>query len=149
MLVGAVSLATFSPLLLHSKEFTNLDDLDNYRQPLLQHPTWASVRWAVADGVTLGVYEPCAVLLKLLVSATVGLQAPQVGGVDCVLHVLNSMLMAAVAHTAVAEFLFTKADSRNMLVTKSIITFASIACVAVHPIMVEVRFVSFLFCLAK
>jgi hypothetical protein len=137
-IAAAVTGIAFSPLVVspEPREFTNLDDLDNYLQPILQRPSWEGAKWAFTQGVTLGVYEPCAVLLKLAISSVQGLTGPSVLAVNFLLHVSNCMLMAWSLN-------YTGGMGST---TSSAIAFSAIVLVSVHPIMVEVGI--FLFTIA-
>ena len=64
--ITAAASAVFGPCAVSDAGFLSHDDPQNFLQnPHIQAATAANLRWIVADGTVLGVYEPVALLFKL------------------------------------------------------------------------------------
>jgi tetratricopeptide (TPR) repeat protein len=125
-------LVVFSQLLEEGRQFTNLDDLDNYNAHFLRVALPDGIRWCLFDGVTLGVYEPASNVLKLLIAHTVGISAASVLATNFMLHSINSCLVPHFwlrLHRAMDQSVLS--SSRASLISVC----ATLA--SVHPICVE------------
>jgi hypothetical protein len=132
--ICSITAATFSRLITGPFTYLQYDDEKNY-QDVAQLYSFGSesLRWAWEDGVVLGVWEPVALLFKMVWHAGTGGGGPAICfGVNLALHTTNG----------VAVYLLL-ANSRPWKSPKAqeqwkVCVMLSTLCFTVHPLRCEV-----------
>ena len=134
--IVAASLASFSSLLTDDASFLNYDDEDNYvNNAFVQQCSVANVRWMLSDGVVLGVWEPAALLFKMVHACTIGLSAQAIRRTSFVLHTVN-MLLACKVVTALLDAGRPAATPDHRQRRAACIVIA-VALMGMHPLRAE------------
>jgi hypothetical protein len=121
-----------------NQEFISWDDPQNYGpgNRFLAELSWARINDILSDGVVLAVYEPVALIFKLLAKELIGLSAKKVVITSSVLHALNTVAVWWVASTLVIA-----ASGPGLLARKVAQVWGcwyAALLFAVHPLRVEV-----------
>ena len=124
---------------LRTAEYLAYDDLDNYeRLPFIDALSFHNLHWVVARGEVLGVYEPAALVVKMLYRSILGRGVEACLAVSLGVHSLNTALVYHSLRDLTACGHRTHASSSSSSAGWTICSAAAALVYGAHPHRVEV-----------
>jgi len=103
LVIVLTTYVTYGSLLRKDFPYVNYDDPMNFKHNVHVHRlSYENIRWAWTEGTRIGVYEPCANMIKMMIFSTCRVADSEISETDfpahcihrssVVLHVLNAIL---------------------------------------------------------